>query len=312
MRIYIDGNSGTTGLRIHERLSAREDITLLTLPEEKRKDPAAKQEIYAASDVVFFCLPDAAAREAASLAFEVQKTHPLRIIDTSTAHRTEVSWAYGFPELSDSMRRNIEQSSRTAVPGCHASGFIALVKPLIDANLVAKDALLTCHSLTGYSGGGKAMIASYEANDRPQDYDSPRQYALSQQHKHLREMVAVTGVQNAPAFCPIVGDFYSGMLVTVPLFRQQCKGSIEDIRAVYRETYTTELVQYQESIADEGGFIAASALCGKDSMRISVSGNEERILLTALYDNLGKGASGAAVQCLNIMTGMDETTGLVL
>lgn len=310
MNIYIDGHSGTTGLRIHDRLSAREDITLLTLPDDKRKDPAAKQEIYAASDVVFFCLPDPAARESAALVENLPEGSRPRIIDTSTAHRTEPGWAYGFPELSDSFRRKIEQSSRTAVPGCHASGFIALVKPLIDAGIVPKDALLTCHSLTGYSGGGKTMIADYRSPDRSETYSSPRQYGLNQQHKHLKEMKAITGVENEPAFCPIVGDFYSGMLVTVPLFRRAIKGDMADIIAVYRDLYKTDMVRYEPSLADEKGFIAASALAGKDCMRVSVTGNEERMLLCALYDNLGKGASGAAIQCLNMMTGVSETTGL--
>ena len=312
MNVYIDGNSGTTGLRIHERLAARADVTLLSLPEEKRKDPAAKKEIFALSDVVFFCLPDPAARESAALVESLPEGSRPRIIDTSTAHRTAPDWVYGFPELSENFRRRLTDSLKTAVPGCHASGFIALVKPLVDAGLVAGDALFCCHSLTGYSGGGKAMIADYRASDRDRAYSSPRQYGLNQQHKHLKEMKAITGLANEPAFCPIVGDFYSGMLVTVPLFRQNLRGNAADIAALYRDLYQSEVVRFVPSLADEKGFIAASALSDRDSMRIAVCGNEERILLCALYDNLGKGASGAAIQCLNIMTGAEETTGLAL
>ena len=312
MNVYIDGNSGTTGLRIHERLAARADVTLLSLPEEKRKDPAAKKEIFALSDVVFFCLPDPAARESAALVESLPEGSRPRIIDTSTAHRTAPDWVYGFPELSENFRRRLTDSLKTAVPGCHASGFIALVKPLVDAGLVAGDSLFCCHSLTGYSGGGKAMIADYRASDRDRAYSSPRQYGLNQQHKHLKEMKAITGLANEPAFCPIVGDFYSGMLVTVPLFRQNLRGNAADIAALYRDLYQSEVVRFVPSLADEKGFIAASALSDRDSMRIAVCGNEERILLCALYDNLGKGASGAAIQCLNIMTGAEETTGLAL
>lgn len=311
VNVYIDGNSGTTGLKINKRLSERDDIVLLTLPDDKRKDPAAKKEIYSESDIVFFCLPDAAARESAELAEEVMKYHHLRIIDTSTAHRTDSGWNYGFPELSDKFRRNIAESIKTAVPGCHASGFIALVKPLIDAGVLKSDSDLTCHSLTGYSGGGKNMIADYESAGRAVTLDSPRQYGLSQQHKHLKEMVKISGIDSAPVFCPIVGDFYSGMLVTVPVFSKQLNCDVEKIKEIYKNTYNTDIVSYCDSIADESGFIAASALSGADNMKISVYGNNDRMILTALYDNLGKGASGAAVQCFNIMTGIDEKTGLV-
>lgn len=312
VKVYIDGNSGTTGLKINKRLSERRDIELLYLPDDKRKDPDAKKDIYSESDIVFFCLPDAAARESAQLAREVMKYHPLRIIDTSTAHRTEDGWAYGFPELSAEYRRNIESSPKIAVPGCHASGFIALVKPLIDSGVLSKDINLCCHSLTGYSGGGKNMIAEYEEEIRDIVYDSPRQYGLTQQHKHLKEMVKISGLSSAPAFCPIVGDFYSGMLLSVPVFRRDLKCGIDGIREIYKEKYNSEIVCFSDSFADEKGFIGASALSGTDIMKISVYGNDERMVLIALYDNLGKGASGAAIQCFNIMTGIDETTGLVI
>ena len=240
-KVFIDGGVGTTGLRIVERLSVREDVELLSLPEETRKDPAARKEMINQADVVFLCLPDDAARESVSL---VENPNTV-VIDASTAHRTLPDWAYGFPELSTSHEEKIFSSKRIAVPGCHASGFIALVYPLVEAGLLDKDVLLTCHSITGYSGGGKKMIADYENEGRSVLLNAPRQYALGQQHKHLKEMKAVTGVENAPMFSPIVADFYSGMVVTVPLFKQQLvKGGVEDIKAVYANKYKTEFVQY--------------------------------------------------------------------
>jgi N-acetyl-gamma-glutamyl-phosphate reductase len=233
------------------------------------------------------------------------------VIDASTAHRTLPEWAYGFPELSASHEQKILSSKRIAVPGCHASGFIALVYPLIEAGLLDKEELLTCHSITGYSGGGKKMIADYEAKERSELLGAPRQYGLTQQHKHLKEMKAITGVENAPVFCPIVSDFYSGMTVTVPLFAKQIKGGVDEIKAVYKAKYNGEIVQYTES-ADENGFVSGAALSRKDGMRITVTGNDERILLIACYDNLGKGASGAAIECMNMAIGTKKTEGLVL
>lgn len=306
-KVFIDGGAGTTGLRIKDRLSEREDIELLTLAEELRKDAVARKEKLNEADIVFLCLPDDAAREAVSLV-ENDKTV---VIDASTAHRTLPDWAYGFPELGKAFEEKIRTSKRIAVPGCHASGFIALTYPLIEAGLLDKDALLCCHSLTGYSGGGKKMIAEYESADRNTLLGAPRQYAITQTHKHLKEMRAITGLANAPAFCPIVGDFYSGMLVTVPLFASQIKGGIEDIKRVYAERYQTELVHYQESV-DENGFVSALALANKDSMAVTVAGNTERILLMSAYDNLGKGASGAGVECMNMAMGIEKTKGLVL
>ncbi len=306
-KVFIDGSAGTTGLRIAERLAGRKDIELLTLPEEQRKDPAARKEYINKADVAYLCLPDDAARESVSLVENPQTV----VIDASTAHRTLPEWAYGFPELSKAHEEKILSSKRIAVPGCHASGFIALVYPLIEAGLLAKDVLLTCHSITGYSGGGKKMIAEYEAQGRNELLGAPRQYGLTQQHKHLKEMKAITGIDTAPVFCPIVADFYSGMAVTVPLFKSQLQGSAEDIKRLYAAKYNGELVRYVES-ADENGFLSGLALSGKDSMQVTVAGNDERILLIAAYDNLGKGASGAAIECMNMAIGEERTKGLAL
>lgn len=305
--IFIDGSAGTTGLQIHQRLALRKDLTLLTLPEETRKDPQARREALHACDIAFLCLPDAAAREAVALAEGTSAV----ILDASTAHRTSPGWAYGLPELGPAYANAIQTGKRIAVPGCHASGFIALVQPLIQAGLLEKDALLTCHSVTGYSGGGKSMIAQYEAPERSGLLNAPRQYGLSQTHKHLPEMQAVIGLVNAPVFCPIVADFYSGMAVTVPLFRSQLKGTPEDVRQLYASLYTGPVVRWQPETGEEG-FFSAAALSGLDRMEISVGGNEERILLMARYDNLGKGASGAAVECMNLVLGLPPETGLRL
>ena len=307
-KVFIDGSAGTTGLRIYERLSARADIQLLRLPEEKRKDIAARKQMLNEADLVFLCLPDDAAREAVSLI----ENDKVTVIDASTAHRTLPEWAYGFPELSATHRQKILSSKRIAVPGCHASGFIALVYPLIQAGILDKDSQLFCHSITGYSGGGKKMIGEYEDENVSELLGAPRQYGLTQQHKHLKEMKAVCGLENAPIFTPIVSNFYSGMTVTVPLFKEQLKkGSIEEIKAVYKAAYAGGLVQYKESV-DENGFISGAALSKKDNMWVSVAGNDERILLVACYDNLGKGASGAAIECMNLTLGVEETTGLVV
>ena len=306
-KVFIDGSAGTTGLRIYERLSARDDVEIIQLPEALRKDAGARKEALNSADVAFLCLPDDAARESVSLVENPSVT----VIDASTAHRTLPEWAYGFPELSFMHEEKILSSKRIAVPGCHASGFIALVYPLVEAGILEKDTLLSCHSLTGYSGGGKKMIAEYEAESRNVLLNAPRQYALAQQHKHLKEMKAITGMDEAPVFSPIVADFYSGMEVTVPLFAKQVKGGMEAIKKIYAEKYTTELVRYEESL-DENGFLSALSVANKDSMKITVSGNEERIILLAVYDNLGKGASGAAIECMNMAIGCEKTKGLVL
>jgi len=303
-KIFIDGSAGTTGLRIADRLGAREDISLIKLPEELRKSTDARKDAILSADVVFLCLPDPAAIEAVALAGDSK----VRIIDTSTAHRTNPAWAYGFPELTG-QREKIQNSNRIANPGCHASGFVALVAPLVKQGILSKDIMLTSFSLTGYSGGGKKMIAEYEDPNRSELLKGPRQYALTQQHKHLKEMVAICGLNNAPAFCPIVADFYSGMEVTVPLFAKDIKGNAEDIKNLYRDYYSTGLVHYTDE-ADADGMLSAQAFSGRDDLSVSVFGNEDRILLTARFDNLGKGASGAAIQNMNILLGIDEATGL--
>ena len=281
-KVFIDGSAGTTGLRIRDRLAQRDDIKLIELPEEKRKDTQARRKALNSSDISFLCLPDAAAIEAAEL---VENENTV-ILDTSTAHRTAPGWAYGFPELSAEFEAKIISSKRIAVPGCHASGFIALVYPLIEAGLLGKDALLSCTSLTGYSGGGKKMIAEYEGYEKDAQLFAPRQYGTSQQHKHLKEMKAVCGIEVSPIFCPIVDDYYSGMEVTVPIFARQLKsGGIEDIKAVNTDAFVPGINDL-------------------------VYGNEERILLTAIYDNLGKGASGAALECMNLVLGKEKNYGL--
>lgn len=304
--VFIDGSAGTTGLRIRERLSARTDLTLITLPEAQRKDNNARREALNSADVAFLCLPDDAAREAVAMIDNPNTA----VIDTSTAHRTASGWVYGFPELSE-QRAKIAAAKRIANPGCHASGFVALVAPLVRAGLIAPDARLSAFSLTGYSGGGKKMIAEYEAADRDACLDAPRQYALGQQHKHLPEMKALCGLTNAPIFCPIVADYYAGMEVTVPLFADTVRGTRADIMAAYREAYGGGLVRYNDKMA-ENGMLCGAGFAGRDDMEIGVLGNEERMLLVARFDNLGKGASGAAIQNMNILLGVDECAGLMI
>ena len=304
-KIFIDGSAGTTGLRIRERLADRKDLELITLTEALRKDTEARRAALNAADIAFLCLPDAAAIEAVSLV----ENPNTAIIDTSTAHRTNGAWEYGFPELAG-RRERIASSKRIANPGCHASGFVALVEPLVRAGLLSPDTKPTAYSLTGYSGGGKKMIAEYEDAERDTLLDAPRMYGLGQTHKHLPEMSAVCGLANAPIFCPVVAPFYSGMEVTVPLFASDVKGSVADIRETYRNYYQNGLVRFVEN-GDEGGFLSANALSGRDDMQITVCGNDDRILLVARFDNLGKGASGAAIQNMNILLGVDEATGLI-
>ncbi len=306
-KVFIDGSAGTTGLRIVERLESRDDIELIKLTEENRKDLKARKEALNSADIAFLCLPDAAAIEAVSLI----KNDKTVVLDTSTAHRTNSDWAYGFPELSEKAEEKIKNSKRIAVPGCHASGFISLIYPLVEKGIISKDILLSCFSLTGYSGGGKKMIAEYEDAERDELLNAPRQYALTQTHKHLPEITAVTEIENAPVFIPVVDAYYSGMEVTVPLFASQLNDgfTVEDIKNVYKEKYQGPVVKYVEEF-DEQGFVSANKLSFNDGMEISVSGNCDRILLISRYDNLGKGASGAAVECMNIVLGLDKTTGL--
>ncbi len=312
-KVFIDGSEGTTGLRIFERFQDRDDIEILRIDPALRKDPAERSRLINASDITFLCLPDAAAKEAVSL-IENEK---VRIIDSSTAHRTAEGWAYGFPELSKAHRKQIEGSMRVAVPGCHATGCISLIYPLTAGGILPKDYPLSAFSLTGYSGGGKKMIAEYEAEDRPFELEAPREYGLSQKHKHLPEIKAVTGIAREPLFSPIVADYYSGMVVTVPLYADMLKGrpTPQALRKYYAEYYEGEAlirVNPLENDVSASGFLSGNGRSGWDGLEIFVTGNEERILVSSRFDNLGKGASGAAVQCLNIMTGRDETTGLVL
>lgn len=307
-KVFIDGSYGTTGLRIRERLSARGDIELLLLPDELRKDTSARMEMIAQSDITFLCLPDVASKETVAAVDASGNDHTV-IIDCSTAHRTAEGWVYGMPEL-DGQSFLIKDAKRIANPGCHASGFIALVAPLVQEGIVSRDAQLSCFSLTGYSGGGNSMIAQYEAADRDPLLNAPRMYGLSQSHKHLPEMVSICGLSTPPVFCPVVGDFYSGMQVTVCLAKHDACGTLDDIRAAYREKYHCGLVSYCEN--DENGFLSAQAFSGRDDMIVSAYGNDERITLVSRFDNLGKGASGAAIQNMNIVLGLSESAGLVL
>ncbi|MBQ0084564.1 MAG: N-acetyl-gamma-glutamyl-phosphate reductase [Clostridiales bacterium] len=301
-KVFIDGSAGTTGLRIYERLQARSDIELLTLGEDLRKNENARREMINKADIVFLCLPDAAAIEAVGLC-ENENTV---IIDTSTAHRTKEGWTYGFPEIAG-LREQIKSSKRIANPGCHASGFIALIAPLTERGILDKNAKLSCFSLTGYSGGGKKMIADY--NENGEALVAPRTYGLTQNHKHLPEMQKICGLEFAPIFSPIVSSYYSGMEVVVQLFAEDIKGNIETIKNTYKNYYKGEIVRFTDN-ADENGFLSAGAFSGDDSMQISVFGNDERITLVSRFDNLGKGASGAAIQNMNILLGVAETTGL--
>ena len=301
-KVFIDGSAGTTGLRIADRLANRQDIELIKLPEELRKDISARKAAINSADIVFLCLPDAAAVEAVSLV----ENEDVKIIDTSTAHRTDDAWAYGFAELSADHRQKIKCSNRVANPGCHASGFIASVYPLVANGLLPADFPLTSYSLTGYSGGGKSLIAEYEAEDRDPRHESHRIYGLTLKHKHLPEMQKICGLEKAPVFSPILGDFYEGMATSVllPGF------SAEKVWEILNQHYAGQKLVTVAPLGGDESVIYASTLAGKDSMRIIVTGHEEQTIVTALFDNLGKGASGAAIQNMNILLGVDETTGL--
>ena len=304
-KVFIDGSAGTTGLKIFDRLKLRSDVSLITLPDELRKDVNARKDAINSSDVCFLCLPDDAARESVSLV----ESDNVIVIDTSTAHRTSEKFAYGFPELKG-YREKIKNSKFIANPGCHASGFISLTQPLVQAGVLKSDAKLSAYSLTGYSGGGKKMIAEYESGDRPTAFDAPRLYALSQSHKHLPEIKKVCGLDYAPVFMPIVGDYACGMQVTVPLFTSDLKCTVEEVKNIYKQLYTGKVVYYTEE--NESGFLTSNSLANRDDMQISVFGNDERITLISRFDNLGKGASGAAVQNMNVALGLEETYGLNL
>ena len=305
--IFIDGKEGTTGLQIYERLSKRNDINLITLAECDRKDPIRRKEALNSCDIAFLCLPDAAAVEAAAMV----ENPAVKIIDASTAHRTNDDWVYGFGELSEKQMQRIAASNRIANPGCHASGFIALIAPLAAAGVLDKNALLSATSITGYSGGGKKMIAQYEAADRDPLLSFPRAYALTLHHKHLKEMKKLTGLCSAPAFQPIVADFYSGMCVTVPVFKKDLSCGKKEIEQIYADLYNNTIVKFvQESC--ESGFASAGILSGKDTMEITVHGSEDTLLLMARYDNLGKGACGAALENMNILMGNSPDYGLTV
>jgi len=306
-KIFIDGRAGTTGLQIESRMALREDTELIVLPEERKKDPAARKEAINAADYVFLCLPDAAAKEAAAM---VENSHT-RIIDASTAHRTDPAWAYGFPELSEGHRKAIETAQFVANPGCHATGFISLVYPLVQLGILPPDYPLTVHSLTGYTGGGKKMIEQYEASERDAEYVSPRHYGLTLSHKHIPEMIKVCGLTRKPIFCPIVCDFPQGMLVTAPLHFDLLPAgvTVEKLREAYAGFYAGQR-NIRVMDTPESGFLGSNNVVGTNDLQIFVSGNETQAMVSARFDNLGKGASGAAVQNLNIMMGLDEGYGL--
>jgi len=309
-KIYIDGKEGTTGLQIYERLEERDDIELLLIDEEKRKDMEERRKLLNAADLVFLCLPDAAACEAVSLV----TNENTKIIDCSTAHRTAEGWAYGFPELHG-QRKQIKYAKRVANPGCYATGFLSLIRPLVETGALAPDACVTCHALSGYTGAGKKAIAQYTDLEREQELDSPRHYGVTLEHKHIPEMMAVSGLTRKPIFMPMICDFPQGMTVTVPLFADQLirAGSINELRVLYEEYYAgSAVVELRPADAPSCGFIGSNNLAGKDTLQIFVNGNEKQLMLTARLDNLGKGASGAAVQNMNLMLSFEETKGLNL
>lgn len=313
VKVYIDGQEGTTGLKITERFKDRNDIEIIRISEEKRKDSAERARLINSADYVFLCLPDEASREAVSF---VDNDH-VRIIDASTAHRTNPDWAYGFPELSAEHRQKIMTSSRVAVPGCYASGFASIVYPLVKNNIIPDDYPVFAYATSGYSGAGKKAIAVYESDEKPFEFNSPRQYAMSQQHKHLPEMQAVSGLRYKPMFNPMVCDYFSGMVVSVPLQTRTLANPVtaEQVHEMYSRHYEganlVEVMPLMSADEQKSFFLASNTLSGLNKLQVFVFGNDEQILLCARLDNLGKGASGAAVQCLNIMMGIDETTGLI-
>ncbi|MBQ7933257.1 MAG: N-acetyl-gamma-glutamyl-phosphate reductase [Lachnospiraceae bacterium] len=312
-KVFIDGSEGTTGLRIYERFQNRDDIEILHINPELRKDPQERRKMINASDITFLCLPDEASKESVSLV----ENENVVIIDASTAHRTKEGWAYGFAELSENHRAAIKNGKRIAVPGCYATGFISLVYPLVAGGILPKDYPVSSFALSGYSGAGKKTIAVYESEDRPRELGSGREYALTQQHKHLKEMKAITGIERTPLFSPIIDDYYSGMVVSVPLYADMLSKEMtpETLLAYYAEYYKGQRFVQVSAADDEvaaGGFLAGNGLSGWDGLKIYVTGNEERIVVSAQFDNLGKGASGAAIQCMNIVLGCDEAKGLDL
>lgn len=312
-KIYIDGQAGTTGLKIRERFAGRDDIEILMIDEAKRKDPEERKKMINSSDFTFLCLPDAASIEAVSMI----ENPNVRIIDASTAHRTNPEWAYGFPELSENHRKKIVDSKRVAVPGCYASGFISLVYPMVSSRIMPADYPVTSFAVSGYSGGGNKMIAQYESDEKPETFNSPRFYGLAQTHKHLPEMQKITGLAEKPIFTPIVDDYYSGMVVCVP-FRTRLadkKVTVSDVYEMFAKHYDgqnfVKVMPWKDIEEQKKVLLSSNDLSGTNKMEIHIFGDDERIMLCSRLDNLGKGASGAAVQCLNIMMGIDETTGLL-
>lgn len=313
VKVFIDGSEGTTGLRIFERFEGRDDVELLKIPSELRKDPETIKKYINESDITFLCLPDAAAIEAVSYVENGNVT----IIDTSTAHRTEEGWAYGYPELSKEHRDRIKNGKRIAVPGCYASGFITIGYPLVKGGILPEDYPVSVFAVSGYSGGGKKLIAAYEEEGRDKKFDSARMYAWGQTHKHLKEMKRITGLSREPLFCPMTTNYHSGMVVQVPLFTDMLKKrlspeEIRDYLAGYYEGEKFIRVMPFGADVEAGGAIFSDACAGWDGMEIFVTGNEDRVVVATRFDNLGKGASGAAIQCMNIVLGCDEAKGLNL
>lgn len=307
-KVFIDGKDGTTGLKIYKRFENRNDIELILIDPEKRKDAKERARLINESDITFLCLPDAASIEAVSLV----ENDKVKIIDTSTAHRTLEGWAYGFAELSGEHRRRIENSNRIAVPGCYASGFNSIVYPLVNSGFISSDYDIVCYALSGYTGAGKKGIAQYEDKNRDSELDSPRLYALTQEHKHLKEMKAVSGLAKTPIFSPVICDYPQGMVVTIPLYTSKMtkKYTKEDIQKMFAEHYAESSIVKIRPLGYTEGMIGTNNFAGRDDMEIEINGNDERILITSRFDNLGKGASGAAIQCMNIAMGIDEKTGL--
>lgn len=312
-KVFIDGSEGTTGLRIFERFVGRDDIELLKIPPEQRKNPDEIKKYINASDITFLCLPDAAAQEAVAMV----ENENVIIIDTSTAHRTKEGWAYGYPELSDNHRNAIKTGKRIAVPGCYATGFITIIYPLVAGGILSKNYPVSAFAMSGYSGAGKKTIAIYEAQERDKELDAPREYALTQNHKHLKEMQKITGLDKIPLFSPIICDYYSGMLLTTPFYTDMLIGNPapEKVHAFFQDYYAGEKfvkVMPFGKEAEYNGFLAGNACSGWDGIEIYITGNEERLLVSTRFDNLGKGASGAAIQCMNILLGCEEDKGLIL
>ncbi len=312
-KVFIDGSEGTTGLRIFERFEGRDDIEILKIPSEFRKDSDEIKKYINASDITFLCLPDAAAREAAAMV----ENESTIIIDTSTAHRTEEGWAYGYPELSPQHREAIQNGKRIAVPGCYATGFITVAYPMVAKEMLPKDYPVAAFAMSGYSGAGKKTIAVYEADERDSELDAPREYALTQNHKHLKEMQKITGLTRVPLFSPLICDYYSGMVVTLQFYANMLNGNptpekVHELFAAYYEGEQFIKVMPFGKETAYNGFLSGNACSGWDGIELYVTGNDDRILVSTRFDNLGKGASGAAVQCLNILLGCEENKGLVL